>query len=170
MASGIASLAFDQKTAILQPVSGQLAFNSWYNTYITPGITDTAGNPTISATFAFQTDVAPDTSGPVYLSSVPISGTTGISTNGITYYAYFNEGLDDTSVNISSFMVRISGGSAAAKVSGVPQVSPGNAKIAQFTPEPGQIAVSSWYNAFLTPLIKDLNNNAMPVSQVSFHS
>ena len=164
MVSGTASLNFDQKTAALQVNSGQLGFTSWYNTYITPLLTDTAGNPTASATFAFQTAAAPDTSGPIYYSSNPVSGSTGISTNGVTLYAYFNEALLDSSVDLSSFIVRISGGSTASMVSGAIQTTPSSTKIAQFAPVSGALTVSSWYNAFLTLRITDLNNNTMPVS------
>ena len=162
--SGSASLAFDQKTAALQIFSGQLGFTSWYNAYVTPGITDTAGNPTVTGTFAFQTAAAPDTSGPVYLSSDPLSGTTGISANGVTFLAYFNESLLGSSIDQSSFIMRLSGASVATMVSGTAQVSPGNPKVAQFAPSSGQLAASSWYNSFLTLRITDLNANTMPVS------
>ncbi len=164
MVSGTASINFDQITANLQINSGQLGFTKWYNAFVTPLLTDTAGNPTISATFAFQTAAAPDTAGPIYMSSNPVSGSTGISTNGVTFYSYFNEAILDTSIDLSSYMLRNSGSAASTKVSGVMQVSPGNPKIAQFVPESGQLAVSAWYNAFLTLGITDLNSNTMTVS------
>ena len=49
-------------------------------------------------------------------------------------------------------------------VAGTAQLNAGNPKLAQFEPVSGALAVSAWYNVFLTSLIKDINNNAMPVS------
>lgn len=164
-ASGTAQLAnYNNQIAVLQTNSGQLAFTSWYNAYITPSMTDINSNPSASATFAFLTAAAPDTSGPIYLSSLPVSGSTQVSTNGVTFYAYFNEPLLDTSITTSAFIMRKSGAAASTMVAGTAQINVSDPKVAQFDPVSGALAVSAWYNVFLTPLIKDISTNAMPVS------
>src|ERR1051325_9530575 len=113
------NLALFTNIAAFQPLSGQLAYGSFYTSYYTPVITDVVGNHMVnSASFVFATMGAPDTSGPVFLSSDPVDQEIDVITNNQTIAAHFNEFLDPNTVNQSSLIVRLSGAAQSTMVSG----------------------------------------------------
>ena len=88
MVSGTVGL-FTNIAAFL-PSAGQLQYGSFYTMYFTPLITDVAGNHMInSGSFTFATQGAPDTSGPVFLSSDPVQGETGVTTTNQSHKRLF---------------------------------------------------------------------------------
>ena len=62
--------------------------------------------------------VAPDIEPPVFLSSIPYSGTGNMNINNVTLYGYFNEPLEPTSIDTSSIIVRNSGAAESDSVAG----------------------------------------------------
>ena len=79
-------------TAIFNPTAA-LAFNKVYTATITTGAKDLAGNPLASDyTWSFTTGIAPDTSAPTVISTIPIDGEKGVPVNS-SLTATFSEGM-----------------------------------------------------------------------------
>ncbi len=155
--SGLVS--YQNKVATFQP-SEPLNFSSSYQARLTTDIQDISGNALVSPfMWSFVTDVGPDVIPPTVLSTVPANNDICVAIDGHTT-AKFSETLQDSTINMSSFLLH---DSTNNRIDGfVTYPTPGLAdNTAQFIPYLG-LKYSTKYVAKITSLVSDLAGNHLP--------
>ncbi|MBF0408091.1 MAG: Ig-like domain-containing protein [Candidatus Riflebacteria bacterium] len=145
-------------TAIFTP-NADLAFLSTYTAKITTGAKDLAGNA-LAADYiwSFTTGAAPDTTRPTVASSSPANAERYVSIRK-KLSAVFNEGMDVTTINSTTFSVTGPGGTAVTGT--VACVG----TIATFSPTIN-LALNSTYTATINTSVKDLAGNALAANYI----
>ncbi|NQU18141.1 MAG: Ig-like domain-containing protein [Candidatus Saganbacteria bacterium] len=150
--TGTVSYSASSKTAIFTP-SADLSASTQYSGIVYTGAKNTSGiGLNADYTWSFTAGSVTDSTGPQVLSTVPTDGATAVATT-TTISVIFDEAIDPTTINTSTFTVTSSAGS----VTGTATYSV-SAKTAYFTPG-ASLDYSTIYTALLTTGIKDLAGN-----------
>lgn len=145
------SVNYTDTTAVFNP-SGNLAPSTTYTATITNGVTDVSGNAMASNyTWSFTTGNVSDSTSPTVTSTNPEDGANTVTIN-TSISATFNESMDATTINTSTFF--LSGG-------GTGTVSyDDTTKTATLKPS-SELNISTTYTATITTDVKDLSGNAL---------
>ena len=145
-------------TATFTPVV-DLAPSTLFKATITTGASDLAGNALASNfVWSFTTGVAPDTTAPEVVSTMPVSAATGVALNQAVS-ATFSEAMDPLTITTATFQLIEQGGSPIA---GTVAYDPINL-IATLTPS-APLTSSTTYIATVTTGATDLAGNPLGFS------
>jgi hypothetical protein len=148
----LGSVSYSNLTATFTPQNGLLG-GEIYTATLTTLIEDMAGNAmTTDYSWSFTTSVNGDTFPPEYVSTDPADLETDVPTNKLIT-ALFNEALNPSTVNTSSFTLTAGGNAVTGTVSY-------SGMTATFTPA-SDLTASTVFTAELTTMIEDLAGNAM---------
>jgi hypothetical protein len=134
-----------------------LAYLATYTAIVDSGIKDLSGNSMVANyVWSFTTTKVPDTAPPMVTSTSPTNGANGVDPDNIGVLVTFNENIDSSSMNSSTFILK---DSSANLVPGVIRITNGGAS-AEYRPS---IALGDLmpYTATVTRGIKDLAGNRM---------
>ncbi len=139
-----------------------LSNGTQYTVTVTTGVKDLAGNSMVSQfTSTFTTAAAPDTTPPTVTSTSPADGATNVAVpTNVT--ATFSEAMDASTINGTTFTLKITSGGAA--VAGTVTYNAGT-KTATFTPT-SALSNSTGYTATITTGAKDVAGNALAVNKI----
>jgi len=135
-----------------------LAASTTYVVTITTGAQDLSTPPNGLAAnyvFTFTTGAAPDTTKPTVISTIPVSGATGVSLNQ-KISATFSEAMNPATINSTTFT--LTGPGATAVAGAVTYAAIGNT--ATFAPT-ANLAANTLYTATITTGATDLAGNAL---------
>ncbi len=153
LVAGTVSYNAATRVATFTPSSPLTAPTNYTVTVLT-GVKDAAGNA-MAAPFQFTFSTA-DTTPPTVVTRVPADLATNIPTNQVVS-ATFSEAMDATTINGTTFRVRVTATSAA--VPGTVAYDPAT-NTATFTPT-GPLASATFYTATITTGAKDVAGNAL---------
>lgn len=125
-----------------------------YTVTVLPGVKDVAGNA-MAAPFQFTFSTG-DTTPPTVVSTLPANLATNVPTNQVVS-ATFSEAMNATTINATTFTLRVTATSAA--VAGTVAYNPAT-NTATFTPS-ALLAPGTPYTATITTGVKDVAGNAM---------
>jgi hypothetical protein len=135
-----------------------LAASTNYTATITTGTKDLAGNALASNyVWSFTTGVAPDTTAPTVISTIPANAATGVVINSVIT-AIFSEAMDPLTVTTATFTLQQGTTPVAGMVTNV-------GVTATFMPV-ANLAPSTTYTATITTGAKDLAGNALASNYV----
>jgi methionine-rich copper-binding protein CopC len=145
------------RVATLTP-SAPLTQGVNYTVSIGAGVKDAQGIAIVPTSFSFT---AGDITSPTVVSTVPADGATGVAT-GAVISATFSEAMDPTTINTTTFTLRLTsgGGNLAGTVS-----YNGSTNTATFTPA-APLAGGTSYTATITTGVRDVANNPMTAAKV----
>jgi methionine-rich copper-binding protein CopC len=105
---GVVTYAAIGNTATFSP-SAALVASTLYTATVTTGVTDLAGNALlVNYVWTFTTGVAPDTTKPTIVSTVPLNGSTGVALNQ-AISATFSEAMNPLTLTSSTFLLTAPG-------------------------------------------------------------
>ena len=157
------TVAYDAgtKTATFTPTSA-LSNSTGYTATITTGAKDAAGNQ-LAANKVFAFTTIADTTPPTVTSTTPADNATGVPV-GTTVTVTFSEAMDPTTINGTTFSLKVTSSSAA--VAGTVSYNT-STHVATFTPT-APLAASTQYTATVTTGAKDTAGNQLSPGNVSF--
>jgi hypothetical protein len=145
-----------QNMAIFSPTSA-LTASTGYTLTVTTGVKDAAGNALAAqATSAFTTTASADAVAPTVTTVSPTNGSSGVAVNSPVAVT-FSEAMDPTTINGTTFTVKVTSSSAA--VAGSISYN-STTHVATFTPT-ASLAAGTGYTVTVTTGVKDLGQNAM---------
>jgi len=144
------TISYDEKEATFQP-SSLLSPNTVYTVTILNTVKDTAGNAMLqNYIWSFKT-VNPDSIPPQVVSTIPVEGTTGVSTT-TTLKIVFNEAMLASTITSANFTV--SGGTWSTPAFD-------GDRTVTLTLSSGSLAYSTNYTVTVSTGVKDLAGNSM---------
>lgn len=151
------SVAYDAGTWIARFVPTEpLAFATDYTATLADTITDVSNNPLANAiSWQFSTDSNPDQTPPGITSTAPMNGSVDVPIDSGSISATFNEAMDATSINASSFT--LTNNATGVPVDGVVGYQTGQAL---FTLS-AALDYDTQYTATITHAVADLAGNTM---------
>lgn len=150
--AGAVTWSAASNTATFTPAA-ELPVSTTLTATLTTGLTDLDGAALpLQSTWTFTT--APDTTAPTVVSTLPVSGATGVGVSSFVE-ATFSEPLDPSTVNGTNFTLSGPSGAVSASVSW----SPGT-RTARLTPF-AALAPGAAYTARLGTGLRDLANNPL---------
>ncbi|MFA6008003.1 MAG: Ig-like domain-containing protein [Candidatus Shapirobacteria bacterium] len=152
------AVSYTGTTATLNP-NVDLAYNTLYTATLTTAVTDLAGNPlAANKIWTFTTGVAPDTTAPTVISTVPAASATDIAiANDVT--ATFSEAMTTGTISGTSFILAGPGTTAVAGSVSYTGTT------ATFNPA-ANLAYSTLYTATLTTAVTDMAGNPLAAAKV----
>jgi hypothetical protein len=145
-----------QNMAIFSPTSA-LTPSTGYTLTVTTGVKDVAGNALAAqATSTFTTTAGADAVAPTVTAVSPTNGASGVDVNSPVAVT-FSEAMDPTTINGTTFTVKVTSSSAA--VAGSISYN-STTHVATFTPT-SSLAAGAGYTVTVTTGVKDLAQNAM---------
>ena len=148
-----------QNMAIFSPTSA-LAPSTGYTLTVTTGVKDVAGNALAAGTVpnpsTFTTTAGADAVAPTVTAVSPTNGASGVAVNSAVAVT-FSEAMDPTTINGTTFTVKVTSSSAA--VAGSISYN-STTHVATFTPTTS-LTVGTGYTVTVTIGVKDLAQNAM---------
>ena len=145
-------------TATFTPTNA-LAAGVVFTATITTGAKDLAGNPIASSfTWSFTAGTGPDSTAPTVSSTNPANGASSVSTNAAVN-ATFSTAIDPSTLTPATFTLT---GPGSTSVPGKVTYNATN-RIATFIPT-SALTTSANFTATLTTGVKDLNGNALAVT------
>jgi hypothetical protein len=145
-----------QNMAIFSPTSA-LTPSTGYTLTVTTGVKDVAGNALAAqATSTFTTTAGADAVAPTVTAVSPTNGASGVDVNSPVAVT-FSEAMDPTTINGTTFTVKVTSSSAA--VAGSISYN-STTHVATFTPT-SSLAAGTGYTVTVTTGVKDLAQNAM---------
>jgi hypothetical protein len=133
-----------------------------YTVTVTTGVKDVAGNAMAGQfTSTFTTAAAPDNTPPTVTSTSPANNATNVAISTVVT-ATFSEAMDATTINGTTFTLKVTSGGAA--VAGTVAYDPAT-HVATFTPTTS-LANNTGYTATITTGAKDVAGNALAVNKV----
>lgn len=145
-----------QNMAIFSPTS-TLTASTGYTLTVTTGVKDAAGNALAAqATSAFTTTAGADAVAPTVTAVSPTNGASGVAVNSPVAVT-FSEAMDPTTINGTTFTVKVTSSSAA--VAGTISYN-STTHVATFAPT-ASLTAGTGYTVTVTTGVKDLAQNAM---------
>src|SRR3989339_92101 len=146
------TVSYSSNTATFTPAS-TLEYDIQYTATVLKSVKDIAGNQMQNDySWSFTTVASPDVANPSVSSTSPSNGDVDFSVNG-TVSATFNEDMDGTTINDTTFKISAGGNN----ISGI--VSYSN-KVATFTPSTA-LSSKTIYTATIMSSVEDLAGNKM---------
>jgi hypothetical protein len=138
--------------------NASLAYSTVYTATVGTGMTDLAGNALASAvSWSFTTGVAPDTTPPTVVSTVPANSATGVAV-AADITATFSEAMNSLTISNATFTLSSGAGATAGVVSYA-------GLVATFNPN-ASLAYSTVYTATITAGVTDLADNALATAKI----